>query len=154
MSAPEEEAARRRLEDARRVLGVSVGATRAELKERFYREAKRVHPDVLSAENGDGLWEGAGVGGDANAAFRRVREAYERLCAEDQAARDAAPPRGKSWRRTPGALRAQPVGSMVGMTGLALAVFAMALALNEASKKTVITAFRSRYGRVDEKSPR
>jgi len=139
MSAPEELEAKRQMDADRRVLGVSVGATRGELKEGFYREAKKVHPDVFSQS---GFWDGD----DANAGFRRVREAYERLCAEEARARAASPPRGRSWRRTPGGLRPQPVGSMVGVTGWVLSAFVVALALNEASNRSVIGAFRARYG--------
>lgn len=69
-------------EQARRILGVTVDATMAEIKAAFYAKAKQYHPDV----NPDP---------DATAAFQQVEEAY-RILIGRQPAEPAAADRARS----------------------------------------------------------
>ena len=54
-------------EDYYEVLGVQKGASDAEIKKKYYRQAKKYHPDKNRGNT------------DAEAKFKRVQEAYEAI---------------------------------------------------------------------------
>jgi hypothetical protein len=68
------------------VLGLHTGATKAQVKARFYELAKQVHPDVSAGDSTVGSSSGSSGSGSSNVTFVEVVGAYEALLAELEAA--------------------------------------------------------------------